>query len=115
MANPYARYHFSSRPQHDPAADAAERDAGFMRLVGALAPAAGTAVGGLAGAGLGLLGGPAAPISVPVAAGLGASLGGAAGTALGAGANYAAENTLDPIRKRELRRQALLDMLRGAP
>ena len=46
------------------------------------APAAGTGVGALIGGGLGLLGGPLAPLTVAGGAALGGTVGGAAGSAL---------------------------------
>lgn len=44
---------------------------------------------------------------------VGADAGGATGGALGQNMNVAADETLDPIRMRELKRQALMEALRG--
>lgn len=112
MGNPYAAYHFNAAAaQRDPEADKAEKDAGWMRFLAAVAPAAGTAVGAGAGA---LIGGlPTGGVGALPGMAIGSALGGAAGTAVGGLAGAGAEATLDPIRKRELRRQELMRLLRG--
>jgi len=66
----------------------------FLRFAGAIAPAAGTALGMGAGALIGGVAGGGAG-AIP-GAGLGAGIGGAAGTALGGLATYGADKRAEP-------------------
>lgn len=68
----------------------------FLRFLGGIAPAAGTAIGGGIGAAVG------GPLGIPVGAGLGA----AAGQALGAGATWGADERARPQQEAEDERVA---------
>lgn len=102
----------------------ADDDAGMWRFIGDIAPAAGTALGGIAGGAIGGLAGGGV-FSVPGAiggAGVGASLGGAAGNAIGGLAKNQATEATKPYDeenekrdeendRREQRRAEMLSIL----
>lgn len=87
-------------PQND--ADARAR-ANAMKMLGQAAPLAGSAVGGAIGFAAG------GPAGMTTGAGMGKDVGGVVGSAVSNGA----DSTLDPIRERELRKQALMQLIRG--
>ena len=92
-----------------------DEQADWMRFLGDVAPAAGTALGGVAG---GLLGTFAAPaIGTAAGAGLGATIGGglgsAAGTALGSGADQMTSGYEDEEANKRQQRDAMLMTLMG--
>ncbi len=92
-----------------------DEQADWMRFLGDVAPAAGTALGGVAG---GMLGTFAAPgIGTAAGAGLGATIGGglgsAAGTALGSGADQMTSGYEDEEANKKAQRDAMLMTLMG--
>lgn len=105
---------FASRPM-SPQEKKKDEQADWMRFLGDVAPAAGTALGGVAG---GLLGTFAAPaIGTAAGAGLGATIGGglgsAAGTALGSGADQMTSGYEDEEANKRQQRDAMLMTLMG--
>lgn len=103
MHNRYS-YRFPSASNPPSAGERrAEDEAGFLRMLGAIAPAAGGVVGGLAG----IPGGPAGMAA-------GATAGMAVGGGVGSIATAAGESRLDPYRRKELRKQALLEAIMQA-
>lgn len=105
---------FASRPM-TPQEKKKDEQADWMRFLGDVAPAAGTALGGVAGA---LIGGiPTGGIGAAPGAALGATIGGglgsAAGTALGSGADQMTSGYEDEEANKKAQRDAMLMTLMG--
>jgi hypothetical protein len=99
-----------ARMNGSPQRDAeARQKAQFGNFMGSTLPALGTALGTVGGASLGLIP-PLAPVA-PLLATAGGAMGGAYGGMAGNAFQQSGEEALDPVRERELRKAALMEML----
>lgn len=90
-------------------AKGAGASADLLRMLGAVAPAA----GGLIGGGIGALAGglPTAGVGAAPGAALGATLGAGAGQMVGAGLGFGADKAVEPYEEADLSRRRRLDAI----